>query len=117
VRRSSGQLDFSSLVEAVEELTQIAEAMAAPPQQAAPHAPDTATSSGGSAAAASADAAPSEARKDQIAALRADNERLEADRREMGLRLGEHRATVAKVRGTRARMEWAVLRLVGCPFG
>lgn len=33
----------------------------------------------------------------QLASLQADNERLEADRREMGMRLGEYRATVAKV--------------------
>jgi hypothetical protein len=37
--------------------------------------------------------------EEQLAALQADNERLETDRRDMGRRLGEYCATVAKVGG------------------
>jgi hypothetical protein len=95
-----GQLDFSILVEAVEELAELADGLA-PALAAAASAPGSGAAPQPAAAplAALAGAAAGEDAEgaDELATLRADNERLEADRREMGLRLGEYRATVAKV--------------------
>jgi len=101
---SSQQLDFSNLEEAVEELARIADAIAAAPAAAAaPQQQDRTPSSSEAEAAASPSSSEAggdadSAAQQQLTVLQADNERLEADRLEMGQRLGEYRATVAKVR-------------------